>query len=292
MADDDGAPNFNARRLGKYLQIVREQVVELSYAEAAVRLGCSEDWLARVETGFEPPSPDEVERMLTRFQCREARVAGVLIDLASRPAGPAWLAPHVDRIPRAEQDILTMESEASVIRCYCCRLMPPLLQVESYARPVLPYVRLGDVDVDAEWELLRSRQRHHAGSGHRFLKVILDEGVLKHTLLSFPPEVRVEQLRHLLARDDEDPFTTVRVVPLSVPIKEDRIHPFDVLEFPEVNDRVTVAYSFAGVSLSQVDATPTLDHIEADLVLSADEGRDLIGHYLSEYMAEAAGNYY
>lgn len=284
MARDYRAPNINARRLGKYLEIVREQVCELSYPEAAEQLGCTAEWLARVETGFEEPSPAVVERMLTDYRCREARIADVLIDIAARPAGPPWLAAHTERIPASERDILTMESEASMIRAYTCRLMPALLQAEPYARVILPHGRLGagEVDVDAEWDLLRSRQEHRAGTGQRIIEAIIDEGALKFTLKSFPPEVRVAQLRHLLDRDD-DPFTTIRVVPLTVPISEDRINPFDIFEFPEVNDRVTVAYSIAGASVSSVDATPTWERIDRDLALPSDESRAFIGRYLAEY---------
>ena len=132
------------------------------------------------------------------------------------------------------------------------------------------------------------RQRHRSGSGQRILKIIIDESALKFALRSFPAAVRAEQLRHLLALDDEDPFTSITVLPLSQPMSEARIHPFDVLEFPEFNDRATVSYSFAGITLSTRDGTPTLDRFEEELVLPAEEGRDLIGHYLSEYMAEAA----
>lgn len=178
MARDCRAPNINARRLGKYLQLVREQVCELSYPEPAEQLGCTAEWLARVETGFTEPPPAEVERMLVGYGCRDPRVARALIDIAARQAAPPWLAAHAGRIPASERDILTMESEASVIRAYRFRHMPTLMQVESYARVLLPYRRFGDhnVDVDAEWDLVRGRQEHRAGTGERIIEVILDGG--------------------------------------------------------------------------------------------------------------------
>jgi hypothetical protein len=283
MARDFRAPNINARRLGKYLQMIREQVVELSYAQAAERLERTPEWLARVETGFEAPSPTEVERILTRYQCRDSSKADLLIDWASRPAGPEWLAAHLDRMPAAERDILTMESEASIIRAYRFRHVPALLQAEPYARFLLPHTRFGngEVDVDAEWSLLDSRQKHHLGTGHRFLDVIIDEGALKFTLKSVPPDVRAAQMCHLIERD-ADPFTTIRIVPWNAPITEDRINPFDIFEFPEASDHVTVAYSLAGAEVSRVDGTSTWDQVDRELALPADESRELIRHHLAE----------
>lgn len=125
MARDYRAPNITARRLGMYLQIEREQVCELSYPEA-VGYGCSAEWLARAETGFAEPPPDDVERMLIGYGRRDSRVAKALIDMAARQAGPPWLAAHAGRISASERDILTMEAEASVIRAYRFRHIPTL----------------------------------------------------------------------------------------------------------------------------------------------------------------------
>src|SRR4051812_29050194 len=108
MPVDYRAPNINARRLGIELQRIRE-ALKLSYDDAAERLGCDATWLIRVETGFEQASPEEVRRLLDRYHVAQQRVRDVLIDLASRPAGPAWLGPHAARVKALVRDLLTLE---------------------------------------------------------------------------------------------------------------------------------------------------------------------------------------
>jgi hypothetical protein len=114
-----------------------------------------------------------------------------------------------------------------------------------------------------------------------FLNAIIDEGTLKFTLMSAPPDIHAIQMRHLIERD-ADPFTTIRIVPWKALVTEDRINPFDIFEFPEASDHVTVAYSLAGAELSRVDGTPTWDQADRELALPADESRELIRHHLTE----------
>jgi hypothetical protein len=278
MPLDYRAPNINARRLGMYLRLIREKILELSYDEAAAQVGCASEWLVRVETGFEWPTPIDVERMLERYQVRAAKIADVLIDLASRPTGPPWLAAHVDRLRASTRDILIMESEASVIRTYGVLWVPELAQAEPYARFLLPYRKL-DCDVDVEWDLLDSRQRYRAGGRRRILDVIIDESAFDR--LPTEPPVLSAQLRHLLDLSHR-PDTKIRLVPKDARVYEDRLYPFNVLEFPEVNDRITVVYSALGTDFGQCDASGVWTQIEQELTLSADESRELISRRLAD----------
>lgn len=281
MPVDYRAPNINARRLGLYLRMIREEILELSYEEAAAQVRCASEWLVRVETGFEWPSPAEVERMLERYHVRVAKIADVLIDLASRPAGPPWLAAHVDRLKASTRDILILESEASVIRSYGVHLVPELVQAEPYARLLLPHLKL-DCDVDVEWDLLNSRQRYRAGGHRRDLDVIIDENAFD--MLPNEPEVMIAQLRHLLDLS-RSPDMTIRMVPKDARWYEDRTHRFDVLEFPEVNDRITVAYHALGADFGHGDATDIWAQIEQEVTLSPDESHQLIRRRLAELTA-------
>jgi transcriptional regulator with XRE-family HTH domain len=276
MPIDYRAPNINARRLGLYLRRIRE-LLELSYEQAAAQVGCESDWLVRVETGFEWPSPVEVERMLERYQVREAKVAEVVIDLASRPAGPGWLAAHVDRLKASERDVLIMESEASVIHTYGVQTVPHLVRAEPYARHIAPYLK-PDCDVDREWDLLSSRQSHRAGGRTRVLDVIIDEGAL--TLHVPEPDVMVAQLRHLLDLG-AGPATTIRLIPSDAQWYEARLHPFDLLEFPEVKDRLTLVHHVLGTDFGPGDLTGTWNLIEEESALSPDDSRDLLCRLLS-----------
>jgi transcriptional regulator with XRE-family HTH domain len=275
MPLDDRDPNINARRLGLYLRTIRE-FLELSYEEAASRVGCHSDWLVRVETGFAWPTPVEVERMMDRYQVRGATVAELVIDLASRPDGPAWLSIHAGRLAPSERDILIMESEASVIRTYGVLTVPYLARAEPYVRHLAGYAD----DVDAEWDLLDSRQRYRPGGRDRDLDVIIDEGAL--TLPLSEPRVMLAQLRHLLDLSTH-PDTTIRLIPRGARFYEARANPFDVLEFPEVEERLTLVHSALGTYFAPGDLSGTWAGIEQDDALSPEDSRALIRRLIADH---------
>ncbi|GAA4128569.1 helix-turn-helix transcriptional regulator [Actinomadura keratinilytica] len=270
MPTDYRAPNINARRLGLYLRRTRE-LLQLSYDEAAACAGCNSDWLVRVETGFCEPTPREVELLLERYGVRGAKVADLMIDLASRPRGPGWLAPHLDGMKAEERDALISESEASVIRTYGVQQIPELAQAEPYAR-FIASVSLREPDPDVHWEMLRNRQTYRPGGRRRFLDVIVDEMALTPRLAD---EVMVPQLRRLLELGD-DPDASVRVVPSAAPFYEDRAHPFDVLEFPGVSDRISLCHTMLGIGFAYTDLTDVWTHIEQNSALCAEESREFI----------------
>lgn len=276
MPADYRAPNINARRLGLYLRRTRE-LLQLSYEEAAARVGCHADWLVRVETGFVEPSPAEVERLLERYQVRAAKVADVMIDLASRPRGPQWLAAHLDDMKAEERDALISESEASVIRTYGVQQVPELAQAEPYAR-FAASMSFSERDPDVHWDMLRNRQTYRPGGRRRFLDVIVDEAALSPRL---DDDVLVPQLRHLLHLS-EDTDAQVRIVPSSAPFYEERAYPFDVLEFPGVSDRISLTRSMFGIGFASADLSDTWEHIEEDAALSPEESRDLIQRRLAD----------
>ena len=271
MAIDHRAPNINARRLGLYLRTIRE-FLGLSYEQAAGRIGCRSEWLVRVETGFNWPSPVEVERMLDRYQVRGSEVAKAVIDLATRPDGPEWLGAHAGRLKPAECDVLIIESEANVVHTYGVLTVPQLVRCEAYVRHLAPRMNPG-CDVDAEWDLLDSRQRHRMGGRRRVLDVIIDEGALTRHLSE--PEVMVTQLRHLLDLSVQ-PDVTIRLVPMGARFYEARANPFDVLEFPEVSDRLTLVHSALGTRLAPGDLSDIWQLIEQGETLSSDDSRDLM----------------
>src|SRR3954447_1261385 len=169
MPVDYRAPNINARRLGLHLRQLRE-ALELSYDAAAVQVGCDVTWLIRVETGFEPVTPDQVRMVLDRYHVPPHRIRTVLVDLASRTAGPPWLAAHVGRMKALVRDLLTLESEAPTIHTFGIHVMPELVRTEAYARMIFEW-QIPEVDPDLEWDLLNSRQRHRPGGLPRTLDV-------------------------------------------------------------------------------------------------------------------------
>jgi hypothetical protein len=278
MPADGRVPNISARRLGLHLRTIRE-FLELSYDQAAGQVGCEPDWLVRVETGFEWPSPVEVERMMDRYQVRGAKVAEVVIDLASRPEGPPWLNAHAGRLKPSERDVLIMESEASVIRTYGMLTVPHLVRAEPYVRHFAPRMD-PDCDVDTEWDLLSNRQHYRAGGRPRTLDVIIDEGAL--TLQLSEPEVMVAQLHHLLDLSIR-PDTTIRLIPSGARFYEGRANPFDVLEFPELNDQIALVHTALGTHFAPGDLSDIWNLIEQREALSPDDSCALIRQLISDH---------
>ncbi|WP_165975336.1 helix-turn-helix domain-containing protein [Actinomadura rubrisoli] len=268
MPVDYRAPNINARRLGLLLRQIRE-TLELSYDEAAVQLCCDANWLIRVETGFERLTPDRAREVLDFYGVPPHRMRTAVIDLASRPSGPPWLAAHAGRLKALVRDLYTLESEATVIHTYGIAVVPELVRSEPYARIGFEH-HVPQVDADEEWDLLASRQRHRPGGVPRVLDVIVCESALT----GGPPEIRRGQCDHLLGLS-EDGHTTVRVVPAGVGAHAGLHGSFDVLEFPAMDDRISVVHTALGIDLARCDLTRTWERIE-EVALSPGPSREMI----------------
>lgn len=84
----------------------------------------------------------------------------------------------------------------------------------------------------------------------------------------------ITQLRHLLDLSTS-PDTTIRVILRDALMYEARAHPFDLLEFPETTDRLTLVHTILGTDFAPAHLTDTWTHIE-ESTLSPDDSRDLI----------------
>jgi transcriptional regulator with XRE-family HTH domain len=269
MPVDYRAPNINARRLGMHLRQLRE-ALELSYDAAAVQVGCDVTWLIRVETGFEPVTPEQVRMVLDRYHVPPHRIRTVLVDLASRTAGPPWLAAHAGRMKALVRDLVTLEAEAPTIHTFGIHVMPELVRTEAYARMIFER-QIPEVDADLEWDLLDSRQWHRPGGRRRTLDVIVDEKTLT---LPIPAAIMRGQLDHLLGLAG-GAQATVRVVPMSVGAYAGLHGAFDVLEFPDIEERVSVIHGVLGIDIARVDLTHTWELIE-EVALPPGDSRAMI----------------
>ncbi|QKW34346.1 helix-turn-helix domain-containing protein [Actinomadura sp. NAK00032] len=262
MPVDYRAPNINARSLGQHLRQIRE-ILELSYEDAAAHLGVNADWLARVETGFGTITPEQVGEILDAYGT-PPHIRDVLVDLATRPAGPPWLARHVGRLKALVRDIYTVESESSLVHVFGIGQLPELVRCEAYARLVFEH-HIPEVDVDEEWDLLSSRQRHRPGGAARTLDVVLDGLTLRHH--GGPPEVFGAQLDHLL---DLGGASTVRVIPPETGVHAGLDGPFDVLEFSGMPDRVSLVHTVLGIDIAAGDLWDTWQKVESVALSPAD----------------------
>lgn len=257
MPVDHRAPNINARSLGQHLRQIRE-ILELSYDDAAVHLGVNADWLARVETGFGSITPAQVADILDSYGT-PARIRDPLVDLASRPAGPPWLARHAGRLKTLVRDIYTVESESGLVHTYGIGRIPELVRCEAYARLVYEH-EVPEVDVDEEWDLLRRRQRHRPGGRPRTVHAILDGFHLHHH--GGPPDILRAQLAHLLDLPS-DGRSTVRVIPPDTGAHPGLNGSFDVLEFPGLPGRISLVHTALGIDAAQSDLWDIWQKLEA-----------------------------
>ncbi|MGH3238917.1 MAG: helix-turn-helix domain-containing protein [Spirillospora sp.] len=269
MPVDYRAPNINARSLGQHLRRIRE-ILELSYLDAASRLGRNADWLARVETGFGHVTPAEVAEILDAYGVPQ-RIRDVLVDLASRPEGPPWLARHVGRLKALVRDLYTVESEAPLVHTYGIARIPDLARCEAYARLALEH-HIPRVDVEEELDLLLHRQRHRPGGEPRTLDVILDGHTLERH--GGPADIMDAQLTHLLDLS-ADGRSTVRLIPPTTGAHAGLHGSFDVFEFPDVTDRVSVVHTALGIDATPVDLWDTWKLLE-EVTLSPADSRTLL----------------
>ena len=276
MPVDHRAPNINARRLGWHLRKLRE-LLELSYDAAAGCLGCEVDWLIRVETGFELVTPEKVGELLDGYGVPQHKLRTMLIDLASRPAGPPWLNEHACRMKALMRDLITLEAESPHVHTYGLLVIPELAQTPEYARKYFA-CKIPEVDVDLECELLDSRQRHLPGGRRRTLDIIVDEFALR--LQSMPPETVRCQIAHLIELSHSE-HATVRVIAASVGAHAGLKGAFDVMEFPDLNDRVSLVYTALGVDLARADLTDTW-HLLEEVASSPEESRASMAQIMAD----------
>ncbi|HEY2262854.1 MAG TPA: Scr1 family TA system antitoxin-like transcriptional regulator [Streptosporangiaceae bacterium] len=278
MIEANRQPGILARELGSMLQTARE-VAELSYDQAAARLGREPDWLVRVETGFAVAGPEDAARILVEYGMHEAQVADTIIDMARRGAAPPpWFAPHASRLTAATRDVLLVEAEATLAQVHGMLLIPFLAQAEGYFREIAPEVLHG-CDVDQEWDLLSHRQARQPAGVTRLLDVMIDESALELRLKT--PEAMAGQVRHLLALADSPP-ATVRVIPKDAAFTERRGHHFDVLSFAGTADRIGVRYiPFLGTEVASGELYDLWARIEDTLAAGPDQSRAILERHLA-----------
>jgi len=273
----DKRPGILALLLGARLKKCRE-IAELSYDEAAARLGRKAEWLVRVETGFAVAGPKEVTDILVGYGMREARAADTMIDMARRVASPPpWLAPHAARISADLRDVLLVEAETTLAQAHGFTLMPSLVQTEEYFRLIAPRLYPG-CDVDQEWDLLTHRQAHRPAGVTRLLDVIIDESIFDRLLGH--PRVAAGQLRHLLAVADSA-HATIRVIPNEAPLWEDRAHNFDILSFAGTDDRIGVVHTAIGTMLAHSDPYELWTLISEHSAADPDQSRAILEERLA-----------
>jgi transcriptional regulator with XRE-family HTH domain len=218
-------------RFGSEMRRLRE-AAGLSQAAMAVRLGCTQTQVSRLEQAQRTPQPEHPEILDRLFGLSDkAYFAGLYQRIKSRPGGPGWFMSWLDEI----------EPRATVIRSWDPLLVPGLLQTEAYARHLLsaePRVTPEEAEERVRTRLLRRTILDKSDAP--LLIALIDEGVLRRRIGGV--DVMREQL-HYLTEVATRPNVIVQVV--DAECVTGLLGPFMIAELPDGEPQVIHAESAA-----------------------------------------------
>jgi transcriptional regulator with XRE-family HTH domain len=171
----------------------------LSATTLADRLGRSQAWVSKVETGRLVPAVGAVERWANATHASPQQAAEV-IDLAraERSTLQSWRGLHRQGFEHHQAEIQRWEQQASRVRLFQSGAVPGLLQTAGYMRHNF---ELGSAaarrNINRSIESGLGRQRVLDEPGRTF-EFVVTEGALRWRLC--PTDLHVAQLDHLAAK--------------------------------------------------------------------------------------------
>ena len=234
-----GGPTVRRRRLAAELRRLRDRA-ELTLEDAAGQLGWSITKLSRIETARVGVQPDDLKRMLDLYGVEGERRAG-LISLGRAARTKGWWDAYADSMPSDYANYISLEADASALRCYDALALHGLLQTEDYARSVIGTSLMAlspPAEVERRVEVRQTRQRllTKDRDSLRFWTVI-DEAALRRVVGS--PQVMEAQCARLLELA-QLPNVTIQVLPYGAGAHPAMQATFAIMEFPERHDPVVV----------------------------------------------------
>lgn len=168
MADGTGCgepeSTDSLKAFGEVLKAFRRRA-RLTQEEFAPLVRYSHPTVASIEQGRRFPQPEFVERAEETLDAFGA-LRGAARHVSRRPGLASWF-----------RQWARLETEASALSTYECRLIPGLLQTESYARTLfvnqLP--PLDDAQIEAQWTAREERKRLLTERPHTAYSFILEE---------------------------------------------------------------------------------------------------------------------
>jgi ribosome-binding protein aMBF1 (putative translation factor) len=187
------------RAFGAVLRAHREEA-GLSRAQLAESLGCSPQWIEKLETGKKPSKESAID-LDTFFKISARTFQRMWEEIESagrRPAAPPGFRRYAE-----------LEKQATTIRTFEALLITGLFQTEDYARAVMASLQAPDM---IEQALAARMERQEILTRDRPPRVWLtiDEWVLRRPVGG--PEVMREQLCYLLEAGTH-PHTMIQVLP-------------------------------------------------------------------------------
>lgn len=199
--------------LGAALQRLRSDA-GLNADQASAATGVSAGLIADMERGEADVRFWDVAGLYSAYGVSDMATRAMLLGLAHRANCREWWHSYRDVIPAWLEQYVALEQAASLIRCYCARSIPVLLQVAGYARATIAQQSgdIGEREVERRVELRMRRQQVLHDPAPVRLWAVIDEAALRRQVCA--RSVMREQLRHLITVC-EMPRVTIQVLPFS-----------------------------------------------------------------------------
>ena len=246
------------RRLTAELRRLRNQA-KLTQRQVADNLDWSPSKVIRIEQGTVRIGVTDLQALLHLYDISDPTVVADLTSMA-RGSKKLPFSEYRDVVGPEGVRYFQYESNAAIIRQVQAQLVPGLLQIEEYTRPVLDAYRKSAEDADKIVESRKERQEllERAEPPEAFF--VLDEAVLRREVGG--PKVMERQIDHLieLARR---PRISIQIIPFSAGAHSAMAGPFVHLEFPADNDPDVIFVENAlGDTLLRDDEEVTADYRE------------------------------
>jgi transcriptional regulator with XRE-family HTH domain len=273
--DTDLARDPLIELFARLLRAYRDHL-NLSRPKLAEALGCSPQWIEKLESGNQKPSIDTACDLDTYYGLHEVfqAIAEAVDGLGKRPRTDLPLGFDVFQV---------LESQATAIRSYCAQVVEGLLQSEDYARALMGAGQVR-AKLEERVETRLARQNILARDTPPRLSVILDESVLRRPVGG--PKVMYDQLAYLLDVATNSTNIQLRVLPFDRISWASTDGSFKILSLADGPDVAYFEGTGVGVVLRALDQVAEAG-LRFDLVLGEAPTRaetiDMIARALEDY---------
>jgi transcriptional regulator with XRE-family HTH domain len=230
------SPSLRRRRLAAELRKLREQS-GLGVTDVAKLLDWQASRLSRLENRQSSITGPDLRKLLDVYEVEDPEYRAYLAELARRLNERGWWQKYAGQIISQYADLISLESEARVIRTYEQELMPGLLQTAEYARAVYraawPTNTTEQIERWVEIRMERQEILNREDPPPPRFSVVLSEAALRRPVGGY--DVMLGQLEHLmLPRDRAN--VTVQVLPFDAGVHPAMAAPFTMMSFPDPDD--------------------------------------------------------
>ncbi|PPK61351.1 helix-turn-helix transcriptional regulator [Actinokineospora auranticolor] len=231
-------PLIPRRRLGTELRALRD-VAGLHLEDAAEHLECSISKISRLENGRGVPKARDVRDLLDLYKVDDQKLRDRLVRLAGEGRRQAWWQDFSGVVSQNVDMYVSLEAEASKMRCSVGSSVLGLLQTEDYARALFTAIYPRARELNEQRVQMRMRRQRAVADREEplHLHVVMDEAALHRRVGS--PAVMRAQLESLVAAS-HSPHLSLRVFPFGLGPDIAGQCTFVVFTFESENDRNAV----------------------------------------------------